>query len=124
HKFEYLPEDTTDFIFAVICEELGVFGAGLVAALYAALLLAMLSVLRRQEGRVEQTVCLGVMLTVGMQALMNLAVVTGMAPTKGIALPLLSSGGTGWILTSFSLGVIVGIDRRTRIARSGGMLEV
>src|SRR5690606_10512914 len=51
HKFEYLPEDTTDFIFAVICEELGVFGAGLVAALYAALLLAMLSVLRRQEGR-------------------------------------------------------------------------
>ena len=54
---------------------------------------------------------------VGFQAVFNLAVVTGLAPNKGIALPLLSAGGTGWILTAFSLGVVIAIDR-TRVAQS------
>jgi hypothetical protein len=59
---------------------------------------------------------------VGVQAVMNLMVVTGMAPTKGIALPLLSNGGTGWILTAFSLGLVISIDRtQERVSESGEM---
>ncbi|MFG0330507.1 MAG: FtsW/RodA/SpoVE family cell cycle protein [Phycisphaerales bacterium] len=114
-KFGYLPEDTTDFLFAIICEELGVLGAILVVFLYGALLLAGLRILRRQRDDLGRLFALGVLLTIGFQAIINLAVVTGLAPTKGIALPLLSSGGTGWMLTALSLGVLVGMDRRSAV---------
>jgi cell division protein FtsW len=110
-KFGYLPEDTTDFLFAVICEELGIAGAAVVVALYAALLWAGLAIVRRQQSPMLKLTALGIIATVGLQALINLAVVTGLGPTKGIALPLVSSGGTGWILTAFSLGLLVAMDR-------------
>lgn len=110
-KFGYLPEDTTDFVFAIVCEELGVFGGALVIFLYAAMLWCILGIIRREPSRFLRLVALGVMATVGMQAVINLAVVTGLGPTKGIALPLLSSGGTGWILTAASLGLIIAMDR-------------
>ncbi|MFZ9914854.1 MAG: FtsW/RodA/SpoVE family cell cycle protein, partial [Phycisphaerales bacterium] len=64
----------------------------------------------------SRLVGIGVLLTIGLQALINLLVVTGLAPTKGIALPLLSSGGTGWLMTGFSLGLLLSIER-TAIAR-------
>ena len=54
----------------------------------------------------------GIVLTISIQALVNLAVVTGLAPTKGIALPLLSSGGTGWIMVAYCIGLLGSIDRR------------
>ena len=63
-----------------------------------------------QAARFGRILGMGVLLTVGMQAAMNLAVVTVMVPTKGIALPLVSSGGTGWILTAFALGLVVSLD--------------
>jgi cell division protein FtsW len=110
-KFDYLPEDTTDFLFAVICEELGVMGATLVVSLYLGLLWASWMVIRRETSPVLKLVGLGVVATVGFQAVINLAVVTGLGPTKGIALPLLSSGGTGWILTAGSLGLLIAMDR-------------
>jgi cell division protein FtsW len=112
-KFEYLPEATTDFIFAIICEELGVMGAAVVICLYALLLLCGLSIIMRRTHPFERLLGLGILLTIGFQALINLAVVTGTAPTKGIALPLLSAGGTGWILTAFCIGLIVSMDRAT-----------
>lgn len=110
-KFGYLPEDRTDFLFAIICEELGVAGALVVVALYGGMLLACWSIIRREKAAMLKLLGLGVVATVGIQSLINLAVVTGLGPTKGIALPLLSSGGTGWILTAASLGLIVAMDR-------------
>lgn len=110
-KFGYLPEDTTDFIFAIICEELGVMGAMVVVCLYTALLLCGLAVIRKSTSPFQRLLGLGVLLTIGFQALINIAVVTGAAPTKGIALPLLSAGGTGWIVTAFCIGLLVSIDR-------------
>lgn len=115
HKFGYLPEDTTDFLFAIICEELGVGGAILVMALYVALFFAGFAIIKKLKNRFARLLALGIVLTVSYQALMNLMVVTGLAPTKGIALPLLSSGGTGWLLTAFSLGLLISIDRRQGI---------
>ncbi|TVQ60976.1 MAG: hypothetical protein EA379_07220 [Phycisphaerales bacterium] len=112
-KFGYLPEDRTDFLFAVICEELGVVGASIVVALYLGVLWAGLSVLRRIPAHADacRLFALGVLATLGFQAVINIGVVTGLGPTKGIALPLLSSGGTGWILTALSLGVLIAMDR-------------
>jgi cell division protein FtsW len=112
-KFGYLPEATTDFIFAIICEELGLVGAAVVICLYALLLLCGLSIIMRRTHPFERLLGLGILLTIGFQALINLAVVTGTAPTKGIALPLLSAGGTGWILTAFCIGLLVSMDRAT-----------
>ncbi len=110
-KFGYLPEDTTDFLFAVICEELGVVGAGVVIALQAALVLAVYAVARREALGACKLFTLGVLATIGGQAAINLAVVTGLGPTKGIALPLVSSGGTGWVLTCAALGLVISIAR-------------
>jgi cell division protein FtsW len=121
-KFGYLPEINSDFIFAMVCEELGIFGAAFVVVVYIAILLIGLSILTSRDttasppvpSRVppfSQLVGLGVLLTFGLQALINIVVVTGLAPTKGIALPLVSHGGTGWMLTAAALGLLVSIDR-------------
>jgi cell division protein FtsW len=119
-KFGYLPEDTTDFIYAIICEEQGIMGSILVVSLYAGLLLFGLAIVTRGSKRPEadqivppfsRLLGIGVLLTVGLQALINLLVVTGLAPTKGIALPLLSSGGSGWVMIGFSLGLVLSIER-------------
>lgn len=110
-KMGYLPEGRTDFIFGVICEELGIAGAGLVVGLFLALVWAGYAIHARERSPLLRLFVLGVVSTVGLQALINLAVATGMAPTKGIALPMLSSGGTGWILTAFSLGLVLAVDR-------------
>lgn len=110
-KFGYLPEDTTDFIFAIICEELGLIGAVLVVSLFCTLILAGLAVVIKQRTTQAKVIALGITATVGIQAVINLFVVVGWGPTKGIALPLLSSGGTGWILTAAALGVLVALDR-------------
>lgn len=110
-KFGYLPEDRTDFLFAVITEELGIAGALVVCSLYAALIWSGYAIVKREREEMLKLAGLGIIATIGLQAIMNLMVVTGLAPTKGIALPLLSSGGTGWILTAASLGLLIAMDR-------------
>lgn len=117
-KFDYLPEDTTDFLFAIICEELGLVGAGVVIILYVVMLWAGMAIIRKQTTLLLKLIGLGIVSTVGIQAVINIGVVTGMLPTKGIALPLLSSGGSGWILTAAALGVLVAMDRLAEYDRS------
>ena len=119
-KFGYVPEDTTDFIFAIICEEMGFAGAALVIALYLTILWTGLGILRDCRDVYGRLVALGVMLTIGLQATINLAVVTVMLPTKGIALPLVSAGGTGWVLTAFSLGLLAALDNANALERENG----
>lgn len=113
-KFGHLPEDTTDFIFPIICEELGLAGGVLVIGLYAALVWVGLGVVRECRHSFGRLLGIGVMMTIGLQALINIAVVTGTVPTKGIALPLVSSGGTGWVLCAGAVGLLVAIDRLNR----------
>lgn len=110
-KFGYLPEDTNDFIFAIICEELGAPGALMVIGLFAVLLTAGWGIVAREQSRPLKLLGMGIISTIGLQALINLTVVTAMGPTKGIALPLVSAGGTGWTLTAFCIGLLVSIGR-------------
>jgi len=109
-KFGYLPEDTTDFIFAIITEEFGLLGCLLVVGLFLTLLWAGWNVAAKQQNPQRQLLALGVTATIALQAIINLLVVCGLAPTKGIALPLVSSGGTGWLLTAFMLGCMASLD--------------
>ena len=114
-KFGYLPEDTTDFLFSVVCSELGLAGAILVAGLYVGLIWISLGIMSKTRMSFGRLVILGVVLTIGLQAILNVAVVTGLVPTKGIALPLLSSGGTGWILCAAAVGLVAAIDRLNQL---------
>lgn len=113
-KFGYLPEDTTDFLFAIICEEVGLAGAAAIIAIYIVLAWAIVGIVRAQADHLLRTIAVGVLAMIICQAMINLVVVTGLGPTKGIALPLLSAGGTGWVLTAASLGLVIAIDRAAR----------
>ena len=110
-KLGYLPEDTTDFIFAVICEELGLFGAGLVAVLYLTILAVGWSAARRCPSAFGRLLCFGTVATLGLQASLNIAVATASVPTKGMSLPLVSAGGSGLILTAIMLGLVYSVCR-------------
>ena len=111
-KLGYLPEDTTDFIFAVICEELGLFGALLTIALYMGILFVAWQVIRRQRDTFGRMLAFGVASMVGFQALINIAVATVSVPTKGLSLPLISAGGSGLVITCAALGVLFSVSRR------------
>ncbi|MFG0256830.1 MAG: FtsW/RodA/SpoVE family cell cycle protein [Phycisphaerales bacterium JB043] len=110
-KFGYLPEDRTDFLFAIISEELGIAGVTLVLSLYVVLLWTGWGIARSQRSVAMRLYGFGILATIGIQAVINLFAVTGLGPTKGIALPLLSAGGTGWVMTAASLGVLIAMDR-------------
>jgi len=109
----YIPEDTTDFIFPVLTEELGLAGAALVIGLFLTILWVGLGIIRDSKDPFSRLVGLGILATLGVQAAINLAVVTVVVPTKGIALPLVSNGGTGWIMTAGALGILAAIDNAT-----------
>jgi cell division protein FtsW len=110
-KLGYLPEDTTDFIFAVICEELGLFGALLTIALYLGIIFVAWQVIRRQRDNFGRLLAFGVACMVGFQALINIAVATVSVPTKGLSLPLISAGGSGLVITCAALGVLFSVSR-------------
>ena len=113
----YLPEARTDFIFSVICEELGVIGAVAVIALLMAFLWQCRLIMRDCADPTGKLLAFGIAMTFGIQAVMNIAVVTVSMPTKGISLPLVSAGGSGVIF----LGVLVGV--LASIPRYGGIVE-
>jgi cell division protein FtsW len=110
-KLGYLPEDTTDFIFSIICEELGIFGAILTVALYLGILYVVWQIIRSQRDTFAKLLALGIGCMIGLQAVINIAVATVSVPTKGLSLPLVSAGGSGLIITSMALGLLYSITR-------------
>lgn len=116
-KLGYLPEDTTDFIFAVICEELGVFGAMLTIALYLGIIHIAWQVIRQKRDDFGRMLAFGIAAMIGLQACINIAVATVSVPTKGLSLPLVSAGGSGLVITCAALGMLCSITRLARRAR-------
>lgn len=110
-KYGYLPEGRTDFIFAVICEELGLVGGIAVLGLFAVLLWSGRRAMLQAHTEFGRLLALGVTLTVGFQAAMNVAVVTVSIPTKGIGLPLVSAGGSGVMLFGVLIGLMINVAR-------------
>ena len=113
-KYGYLPESHSDFIFAVICEETGLLGGGLVIALFCAFLWLGLRTMWSARTRFERLLAFGITACVGMQAAMNIAVVTVVTPTTGIPLPLISAGGSGLLTFSFAIGLLAAVAARAR----------
>ncbi len=114
-KYGYLPEGRTDFIFSVICEELGIIGGIAVIALFAILLWQGKRAMEAAPSEFGRLLALGATLTIGFQAAMNIAVVTVSVPTKGIGLPFVSAGGTGVIFFSILVGMLVNVARHRRV---------
>ena len=108
-KYGHLPEDTTDFIFSIIGEEMGFVGTAVVIALFIMfVVLGVLVVTRCREpfGRLLAT---SIVLAVGVQAALNIGVVTVVLPTKGLPLPFVSAGGTSMLLSAAAVGVLLNI---------------
>jgi cell division protein FtsW len=120
-KYGHLPEDTTDFIFAIIAEELGFVGAIFVIALFVAFVVLGIIVAMRCRDKFAALLAAGIVLTIGIQAAINIGVVTAVLPTKGIPLPFISAGGTSMLLSAAAVGILLNIAKQTsRASDSAG----
>jgi cell division protein FtsW len=110
-KLFYLPEVQTDFIFANVCEELGLIGALLVVGLFVALGYRGLRAAYLSTDPFARFLAFGITTAILIQAFFNMSVVLALLPTKGIPLPFISSGGTSIFITLASMGVLLNITR-------------
>jgi cell division protein FtsW len=108
-KLLYLPEIQTDFIFSLLGEELGFLGALATLALFAIFVIQGWRVARRAPDMLGALIAMGVTLCIGFQAAINIAVVTHAMPTKGIALPLISYGGSSLVFTLAAIGLLLNV---------------
>jgi cell division protein FtsW len=112
-KLLYLPEAHTDFIYAVICEELGLLGSLGVLAAFCTILWRGLRASIRAEDDFGKYLALGVTTMIVVQAFMNMTVVLAMAPTKGIPLPMISYGGNSLVVTMALMGMLMNVSENT-----------
>ncbi len=110
-KYLYLPEEHNDFIFSVVCEELGFIGAALILILFALLITRGFFLAMHCRDRYSFLVCSGVTALLAIQVILNVAVVTNLIPCTGISLPFFSYGGTALWLQLAEMGVILSISR-------------
>ena len=113
-KYGHLPEDTTDFIFAIIAEELGFVGVCFLILLFLLFITLGIIIIQRCPDNFGKLLAFGIVLTICLQAAVNLSVVTRLLPTKGIALPFISAGGTHLLLTAAAAGLLASVARRSQ----------
>ena len=118
-KFLYLPEEHNDFIFAVVCEELGLIGATLVMLVFALLILRGFWIALQARDRFGALLVVGIMTQIGLQTFFNIAVVSGLVPTTGISLPFFSYGGTALALQLFEMGIVLSVSRQIPAPKGG-----
>ncbi len=114
-KLFYLPESHTDFIFAIIGEELGFVGAAAIVGLFVVLIWRGLRIGLRAPEPFGAYLALGITVLIATQTLVNLGVVTGLLPTKGLPLPFLSFGGSALLVTMLSTGVLLNISQQADV---------
>jgi cell division protein FtsW len=114
-KLFYLPEAHTDFVFAVVGEELGFAGALGLVALFTVLVWRGLRIGLRAPEPFGAYLALGITLLIATQTLVNLGVVTGLLPTKGLPLPFISFGGSALLVTMLSTGMLLNISQHTHV---------
>ena len=111
-KYLYLPFQYNDYIFAIICEEVGLFGALLIILLFIALILRGYWIALRSPDRFSVVLAAGLTTLIAVQTVLNLCVVTNLLPSTGIALPFFSYGGTALAVNLGEMGILLGISRR------------
>ena len=118
-KFLYLPEEHNDFIFAIICEELGLIGAAIIMLLFAALILRGYWIALHARDRFGSLLVVGVTTLIAMQTFLNIGVVTGLLPTTGISLPFFSYGGTALSMQLAEMGIVLSVSRQMKPTKAG-----
>ena len=116
-KHLYLPEPHNDFVFSVVCEELGFIGATLIILLFVLLIWRGYVVAMRCRDRVGSMLAVGLTTQVGVQTVLNIAVVSNTIPNSGISLPFFSYGGTALVMLLCEMGVILSVSRQTNIEK-------
>ena len=111
---DFLSQAFSDFIYAIIIEEMGIWGAMFVAMLYIILLFRAGKIANRCENTFPAFLCMGLAIMLVIQALFNMAVAVGLAPVTGQPLPLISRGGTSTIINCLYLGIILSISRTAK----------
>lgn len=111
----FLPESYTDFIFAIVGEEYGFIGAMLVMVLFAVIMIRGMKIAKRATDDLGRFLAVGITCTITVYAIVNAMVTTGLLPTTGLPMPLLSYGGTTIIFTAYALGILINISMYTRI---------
>jgi cell division protein FtsW len=110
-KYLYLPEAHNDFIFSILCEELGFIGAAFVMILFALLIWRGFVIAFRAPDRFGTLLVVGVTTLVSLQVLINIAVVTNFMPVTGMPLPFFSYGGTSLLMLLFEMGIVLNVSR-------------
>lgn len=113
-KLGFIPESHNDMIFSIICEELGLVGAGIVIFLYILLLWRVLNTAMYAPDLFTSLICTGVMIHIAAQVIINIAVVTNSIPSTGIPLPFISYGGTSVMILMAEMGLVLGISARSK----------
>jgi cell division protein FtsW len=114
-KLFYLPYPYSDFIYAVIGEELGLLGAGAVVAAFLLLLWRGVRASSRAPDAFGSYLAAGLTLAIVLQAFINLSVVLGLLPTKGLALPLVSNGGSSLLVNLLGMGILLNISQHEAV---------
>ena len=118
-KFLFLPEEHNDFIFAVVCEELGLVGACVIILLFALLIIRGYWLALHARDRFGTLLIVGITTLLAAQVILNIGVVTGVLPTTGISLPFFSYGGTALAIQLGEMGMILSVSRQIPAARAG-----
>ena len=113
-KLFYLPEPHTDFIFSIVGEEFGFVGVFIIAALYLVLIIKCLQLALKVKDLFGMHLAVGITVMIGFQALINMLVVMGLLPTKGLTLPFLSYGGSSLLLNMICIGILMNITAQNQ----------
>ena len=114
-KYNYLPEAQNDFVFAILCEEFGFVGAVTVILLFCLLIFRGFYIAAKAKDKFGMLVAVGFTMHIGLQALLNIAVVSNAIPNTGISLPFFSYGGTALLMQLAEMGVLLNISRQAKL---------
>ena len=118
-KLGFIPEAQNDMVFSIICEELGLFGAGAVLIMFVLLIWRFLVVANNAEDMFGALLVVGVMAHISLQVILNVAVVTNMIPNTGITLPFISYGGSAVVFQLIEIGLVFSVSRHIRLRNAG-----
>ena len=116
-KFMYIPEAQNDFVFAVVCEELGLVGAVLILGLFILLVWRGITISMRAKDPFGSMLGTGLSAQIGIQAILNILVITDWLPNTGISLPFFSYGGTSLIILMAQMGIVLSISRTSNLEK-------
>lgn len=114
-KFRYLPESHNDFVFSIVCEELGFIGAMLIIILFSLFIFRGFYIASKSPDKFGMMLAVGLTVQIGLQALLNIAVVTNSIPNTGVSLPFFSYGGTALMMQLFQMGIMLNISRHAAL---------